>query len=912
MTSQAFEAVLGEPDNNASHLQLHRLITTGGFSNFKDPAVTKKYLRAFCDTTLSFIWRRWIGLALAGMIEASTDVVDHFKHLREELHSLGVILLSNTEREDTKIIAGIIIRQGLEKGIEYTSFWASEKVKNSIPKFPEECGPRWMADFQSFLDTLGDLALVNSNADPSIIYPISLITSDGFKWRESSGSIPIALIQAGLLTIVASDDSLRDIQFVDIPVAHICNVRSRPSTLHAPQPCTTRHEPWDLILTLRCGSWTYCLNATRRSGTEVTLLFCHSKDAEEWKNCVQEHLKLENNSSTTLPPKMNPLMSRSSPINLGPVPLPHINQLATQHKQEPIIQSNGSISSGASRTKRACPTTKPTTYRKGKLPNVSQTANLSGSRQVHSQIDVFEIPNEEIIRSSTPVEASANDVSSPSSLLQKQVQVPVFASQAGTASANKHASKSKRKPEDDDEFIPGIVKRRRKTNSKRRSRPSAVRGNGQVQKKARIKPTQDADESLPSVVSSRHSLIEGLLASCRPSQASDVLFKKPKLPLHTPQIPTTPSKTKFLSNEPPLQLQTPVGVRKCLYNTPLPHMFSSPPLSKTIRALNDKLQTSAVDVEILSSNSKPVPASPNAESTAISGHADRDDVDFEKREGEIQTARSDPFSQRRAVQKASSFIRRLTGEDKLNEQSIFKADHPNNMSDEMTNLDSSSETLLSAATVPSPQPIAPLKGTPLYKKDAQRFATNNFIAETSQQIINGTQKDQSLQDYSNIDINVDTTLIDYTKDDHVNIELHASPLQLRSSPPPFPGTPSSHSSTSAEFNCSSQPPVKSSEAEEIEWKASLQPHQCALHDLLLRTSKRVLRHIVDNETAVTDVAEVFARDGEHLLESLLKRHDREYDIVFQDMENKMKGLKRDLETSIKQLTKERRRLKAIT
>lgn len=63
---------------------------------------------------------------------------------------------------------------------------------------------------------------------------------------------------------------------------------------------------------------------------------------------------------------------------------------------------------------------------------------------------------------------------------------------------------------------------------------------------------------------------------------------------------------------------------------------------------------------------------------------------------------------------------------------------------------------------------------------------------------------------------------------------------------------------------------------------------------------------------MTDVAEVFARDGEHLLESLLKRHDREYDIVFQDMENKMKGLKRDLETSIKQLTKERRRLKAIT
>ena len=97
----------------------------------------------------------------------------------------------------------------------------------------------------------------------------------------------------------------------------------------------------------------------------------------------------------------------------------------------------------------------------------------------------------------------------------------------------------------------------------------------------------------------------------------------------------------------------------------------------------------------------------------------------------------------------------------------------------------------------------------------------------------------------------------------------------------------------------------------MEWEQSLQPHQRTLHDLLMRTSKRVLRNIVDNETAVTDIAEVFSRDGEHVVESLLQRHESAYEDVFQDMDKKKKDLHTDLEKAAKRLKRERRRVQSM-
>jgi hypothetical protein len=76
-------------------------------------------------------------------------------------------------------------------------------------------------------------------------------------------------------------------------------------------------------------------------------------------------------------------------------------------------------------------------------------------------------------------------------------------------------------------------------------------------------------------------------------------------------------------------------------------------------------------------------------------------------------------------------------------------------------------------------------------------------------------------------------------------------LRLRSSPP----IPDLSSIRDAYSDVSSP---QTSRADEIEWEAALQ------RDLHERTSKRVVCNLVDNETAVTDIADVLEEDGERL------------------------------------------------
>jgi hypothetical protein len=119
------------------------------------------------------------------------------------------------------------------------------------------------------------------------------------------------------------------------------------------------------------------------------------------------------------------------------------------------------------------------------------------------------------------------------------------------------------------------------------------------------------------------------------------------------------------------------------------------------------VQHIGVDIEILSSNSKPIPASPNAESTAISGHANCEDLAREERKGDIHTfnTENDPFRQRRDSQKITSFTRRLTGDG--------TAAYQANMS------------------------IRP-------DKEELDFGTGNLILVAPQQVIDSTQVEQSV------------------------------------------------------------------------------------------------------------------------------------------------------------------------
>jgi hypothetical protein len=449
-------------------------------------------------------------------------------------------------------------------------------------------------------------------------------------------------------------------------------------------------------------------------------------------------------------------------------------------------------------------------------------------------------------------------------------------------------------------------------------------------------------------------------------------------------------------------------------------ILSSPPF--IIHDIEDSVrrQNGVANNEILSSNSKPTPASPNAESTAISGHADRDKVDFEKLTAEIQTARLDPFKQRREGGKATSFIRRLTGDHPLGEG----VDEVNNVSHsnphDVGEYSSSGAVFLPVKTAsqPLPQPwsngdkrksahsnglmpqymagkvvlrtdkeeieveltdcragIAVFQAsTPTEEASAQKTMANTVEKPCSQMNGDDAQTQQTskrkaieiddshdamrkrsfLSDTQPSSPELSSTVaekkasvyeeqpatilaapqqaIDHTQTPHPaeaqddfagdealvldNPEEHlpvcrASSVNFRSSPP-MPSTPnSSHSSTSAELEPSPRSPLRTSEVEEEEWEATLQPHQRVLHDLLMRVSKRVLRHVTDNDTAVTDIADMYANDSEHLMNDMLQRQVAESKDMWESMDGKKAALKKEMTSSLKALAEERKRVNKL-
>jgi hypothetical protein len=1020
MTSIAFEAALSQPDDDPSNFRLFTLISARDYSGPTLPAVAESYLRAFCEITPSVIRRRWIGIALAGMMGQSPAVVANIRQMGRELQRLGAIILSHREQEETKVIAGIIMRQGLEHGIEYGSFWDSDKVKNSAPNFPDnKHDARWMQMFQKFMDTLAELALANTDTDASIIFPVSLVTSDDFRWRESSNGLPVAIIQSNVMTIIAPNEDLEEIQFVDIPLSHIWRVRSEPAKLHDSQAQETEYKPWDVVLTLRTEPWSYRLNSAQRSATNISLLFTHSADAEEWKGCIEEHGK---------EPKVHPMMSRSSPIATSsssaqdltkqkPISRSQPLRISQSTAKSPLVRSRPSHVEKQAPPEHASPKTLPgskrATYSKGKLPRISQATKQKALKQLRAPPDDLDIPMD----GERTEQIDSHDASSlaTSSSERPQPSRTTF-SHAATKVKKTRKSQTKHKADDDEDFVPIGPKPKKKTNAKRKSAPDVV-ADSKPAKKARTRPVNDAKATATgpsrqtkpkslaqpssSVASSHRSLIGGLLGSQMLTKTSGVPFKKPELPARTAQTPSTPTKPRKRTAEVLARPQTPTDARMRYDDEALP-LTSSPPSHYVKGDRSDRIRRSAAETEILSSNSKPVPASPNAESTAISGHADRDDVASEKRTGDYQTAKSDPFTQRTDGRKKDAFTRRLTDERSPNANIELTI----GLSPSVRAVNGAKTSMAKAASQPVPQPMPwhkkpsspdipvstkhsvsgaakprkPTVGTkigspqitdqptevPQPKQDAnilevqesKRQVTptlqqnchqtsanvahnstqqasievaqdtttpsqersncsreesgvgkGDSILDAPEQVIDDTQAEQTAQG-NNMDLEGDTLPGEYVEDEQPATESKASPVNFRSSPP-MPGSPSSHSSTSAELEPRTDPPLQSSQAEEMEWEASLQPHQRALHDLLLRTSKQVMCHIIDNETGVTDIADTFAEDGEHVLNSLLQRHDGDYDDVFQDMESKKKGLQRELERATKQMEDERERVHAM-
>ncbi|KAF2832200.1 hypothetical protein CC86DRAFT_366073 [Ophiobolus disseminans] len=1189
MTCTAFEAALKEEENDASNTRLYALIESGDYSGNDLLNIAEDYLEAFCSPASTHVRRRWIGMALLGMLNASHEVAKHLQVEKWRLQKLGDIILRPSEREETKIVAGVVMRQALEDGIEFLSFWASDKVRHSVPNFPKEHGPRWIKAFQDFIDALSNLALANSVTDASILYPVSVMASDGFRWASSNDSVPIYIVQEGSLVVLLSEDFRRDIQFLDVPVAHIKSTKTRPSTSlydSQSQMTVTGHEPWDVILTLEHDHWTYCLDTTNRTATEVTILLEDSANARECHKSITELLGTGN---ATPRPTRHPRMSRSTPIDISSSPSPKTDgsttqgrqaktteavKLSARHHAQPTARhsssaitsrqqertrpdmnpvqsssdelghsSNGEVDlprqslhnapaaksreqahqapdtvhstkkqqslrlargrnetnatkkvfqvDGAQKygngvpeqsskdtkslhTKRqkeggriqaqATPTyvtatrpstrstqpgssaepvnasTSPTESLPGEGTTAKQTANSEGklpkvsqaikqrAQQLRKQPDVFDIPAAE--RNKPPTKLPA----------VSQTRKTRTATRASPVASQGKRTRGNRKLGDDDaDFVPNTTKVAKKAVAKRKAAPFDTVTSKPVKKRpkkdsgrtgrrvqcttecssdqAEARQAEKAQSDKPHnhstsrgpqsntvkrsptfVASLRTPLIGGLLGTHKPAQISKNAFKKPALPTRAPHAPSTPSRPPPKATVQGSGPRTPIEGRKPS-NTTLP-LTSSPPSAILVDHDFATVQHGTADKETLSSNSKPTPASPHAESTAISGHADRDEVDLEKQKGDLQVARSDPFQQRRVHHTATSFTRRLTGDSLLDRTGSIE-DLSHTLPDEIDIMVSSDteDLLVKAASQPLPlpklrhvrkpsvpragksfsQPLAqpvtqktvtraevhrteiphvtdqldeerpvPTSKTLKRKSIFEEFGSNDTPrekragsarsaaslecsitklpnikpAQTQEkaatvpedsvltappQDIDNTQIEHIVEAQNDFNEDGDTTLVNDDSEEQLPIHPKGSSPHFPSSPP-GPGSSSSHSSTSAASEPSSPHAIPTPDAEEMQWEATLEPHQRALHDLLIRVSKRVTRHVVDSETAVTDIAEVFESDGEHLLEGFLQRHKSVYEGLWEDMETKTTRLKKEMESSVRALAKERKRV----
>jgi hypothetical protein len=293
MSAQEFTAALEAPENdNSYHEQLYRIASKGPIASPALPSVAEAYLQAFCDSTCSTIRRRWAGLALGMMLETSPDVAERLRPLTDKLAEVGQIIVSKTEAEETRVVAGLIIRESIARGIPYRSFWRENSAVaalNNEPTFPKVADATWMNLFQGFVDVVQAAILKEAVTEPLILTLVAIYASDGYKCCGDAK--PILLAQGNLLTIISPDASLQHIEFIDVPLRNIESIDCRRSQLHDSQGLQTKVEPWETVVTLRSENWTYHVNSTEHNGDTLKVVFHHKEDATEFENGLVQLLE---------------------------------------------------------------------------------------------------------------------------------------------------------------------------------------------------------------------------------------------------------------------------------------------------------------------------------------------------------------------------------------------------------------------------------------------------------------------------------------------------------------------------------------------------------------------------------------------------------------------------------------------
>ncbi|KAF3044766.1 hypothetical protein E8E12_010410 [Didymella heteroderae] len=988
MSLQLFESNLIGPDNTASQQELVNLINAGNFTGSGLPQVAHGYLDAFCNESNSNGRRRWAGIALAAMMRASTGVAQRLKRLTQGLSRVGAIILDPKESEERRIVAGLIVRQGLDVGIDFADFWMSDKVLQSAPHFPRDPSELWMSQFQTYLDTLCSLALANLNDEPLVLYPIALSARDEYQW---AGKSAVALLEKDVLTIVASDCSLTRFTFIDLPIHHIQETSLKQDSPHESQEGRSGHKMHQVVLSLRPSPPSYHFNSSDRTADEFKVAFLRHEEAHELDLGLQDARKPSTNSATSATEAA--VLARSgNPQRRTHRPSVQVTDelRSPRHEGNPPDGSETGfgatldepISSKQVTEMRTTAQFSEQKKSKGKLPRISLSTKqkVARIRQLPSASAKVTLPRAS--KKTAPIIEESGDEDE-DTLSQDEYKLQLTTDTrtlAGTATGRKSQGRRKAYAEDDD-FKPKTMKakpstKRKRTSSeaqedrqptkKKKQTRSSITSRSEAASTSSKKPKaglqqvvhtastltrvpmkqSSAQQNIQNGVAPRPSLIGALKKSNSPSKSTAPTFKKPGQPASTPGRP----RTQPVRTTP--RPQTPAHDDLPVYGP------SSTPRSRSMHDEDFGLGYTPVDTEILSSNTKRVPDSPHAESTAISGHADCEDVQREKCIGDLETAKSDPFKQRQQEsQRITSFTRKLTGESFADDKVASPDREPLSMPAEISNGDDETDDFgttfasrpllkqspslfksrtsaarqsvqVSVAHIRTVHSLSANESRRMSKPDnpravqdilpaaekiqqvTQQAKVDEFVVSAPPEAIENTLPDASAQHGNHADLEGQTTLVEEEMDLPQRYGTRASDLRFRSSPP-IPDSSSVRGDLSDESEQEPEPSPPTSRADELEWEAALQPHQRALHEQLLRTSKRVMRHIVDNETAVTDIADVFAADGERLVNLLVEKQSDESTEAFEELKSKRQDLLKELSNASKNLKTQRRQIRGI-
>ncbi|ORY11220.1 hypothetical protein BCR34DRAFT_588043 [Clohesyomyces aquaticus] len=291
MSAPDFDSALQIRDEGAFSRRLSELMTQKTDTSSALVSIADKYVQSFADVSVSHNKRRWIGLALCHMVEKRPPIAANLASRPQALRQLGAVMIGDTELEDIKVVAGAVIRQALQCGVEFASFWDSDKIPNNAAIFPKESSERWLQEFQQYVDILEvDLKLVRKlETDLAVVFAVAVRASDGFK--KAPPSMIVTIVQGQYITLITPQSAPKVIGFIDIPLRLIRTFRLQKSLLYDSQAREVELEPWDLVLTLETGQWTYREDSEQHEASDFVITFATHTDAAECRSCVEKAIK---------------------------------------------------------------------------------------------------------------------------------------------------------------------------------------------------------------------------------------------------------------------------------------------------------------------------------------------------------------------------------------------------------------------------------------------------------------------------------------------------------------------------------------------------------------------------------------------------------------------------------------------